>query len=104
MQYVATGDSYSTRARFQYRKRYKGACNGDGAVAFADPTLLGFNTVNGIRVHAIVNGVATRVGNHSVFQYRKRYKGACNIIFPSLSAMAFWAGFNTVNGIRVHAI
>ena len=38
----------------------------------------GFNTVNGIRVHAIRRIVGITGIPFSKFQYRKRYKGACN--------------------------
>ena len=63
--------------KFQYRKRYKGACNRE----LTDPT-------NALDLW---------------FQYRKRYKGACNT-FEAFSLPLAFPCFNTVNGIRVHAI
>ncbi len=66
------------RLPFQYRKRYKGACN--YITAIADCLCLSFNTVNGIRVHAIPENKDYQVGVYKMFQYRKRYKGACNTL------------------------
>ena len=86
---------------FQYRKRYKGACNLVSGSSFLETFLRGFNTVNGIRVHAIKKITVEKI-NGKTFQYRKRYKGACNSgesAPPTLNG-----SFNTVNGIRVHAI
>ena len=37
-----------------------------------------FNTVNGIRVHAISESLKVTKAEAGKFQYRKRYKGACN--------------------------
>ena len=52
------------------------------AIFFKAITLLhiwySFNTVNGIRVHAIVGRSNCSGERKIVFQYRKRYKGACN--------------------------
>ncbi len=55
-----------------------------------------------MRVHAIYQG---KVSGHQkdAFQYRKRYEGACN-----KKEKLFWKDhaecFNTVNGMRVHAM
>ena len=71
-------DIETETAEFQYRKRYKGACNlktSIDSVAFYSS----FNTVNGIRVHAIPKRGGSFTSSFFLFQYRKRYKGACNI-------------------------
>ena len=64
----------------------------------------GFNTVNGIRVHAMMEVSTLSALRSSMFQYRKRYKGACNKGYTPLGGGNGVSSFNTVNGIRVHAI
>ena len=87
---------------FQYRKRYKGACNLNRIFTLLID-IASFNTVNGIRVHAIHLHLYKLGGIHLRFQYRKRYKGACNMKWFVSLIRLLWR-FNTVNGIRVHAI
>ena len=73
-----------------------------GAVAYPPPHYC-FNTVNGIRVHAIMYDYLHCLIYTKKFQYRKRYKGACNVaVFNPIEIDG--TSFNTVNGIRVHAI
>ena len=47
--YLALQDA----APFQYRKRYKAACNTENVIAAYMAAEKRFNTVNGIRLHAI---------------------------------------------------
>ena len=63
-----------------------------------------FNTVNGIRVHAIARKAELAAKEGRKFQYRKRYKGACNTNIKYFAERWAIDSFNTVNGIRVHAI
>ena len=65
--------------------------------------LRSFNTVNGIRVHAISSIHLIKADSVMGFQYRKRYKGACNKEYR-IVCVDFDCSFNTVNGIRVHAM
>ena len=62
-----------------------------------------FNTVNGIRVHAILVEEHPEELPRQLFQYRKRYKGACNSLIRDAEGLVYLS-FNTVNGIRVHAM
>ena len=64
----------------------------------------GFNTVNGIRVHAMALYDMYSKKVYVKFQYRKRYKGACNFGCIPGREYNITRCFNTVNGIRVHAI
>ena len=88
---------------FQYRKRYKGACN---AVKDMDESTAKYMFQYRKRYKGACNSgdIQPWTSLHVWFQYRKRYKGACNKERRTLGCCKQDRCFNTVNGIRVHAI